>query len=142
VKLLLKKIQDVSSRVQELSYHSYTDKGSPELVAQLKILNGLLRTMVQVIGDPDQEQFVCERDDCPIHTRLKQFETIHYHIYHHMLFGPLARILGLVKLLQIEIAGNRYGKIHELEKHLSEETEALRNQITVILEAKNGSKDH
>lgn len=132
-------ITEIKQIIDAIDVYVKTKRESPELIYQLKLLNGKIELLKnEVASGKIQDEFEKSFD------RLRQ---IQYSIHHQLLFGPLSRILGLLDLIEQQIESHvndnnmdtvRLRELNTMSHLITKEIANLKEQVKYILD---GSKD-
>lgn len=123
---LVKEIKDILKMLEKSQKAGFKNVTSPELIAQVKILNGKIELLQKAIQSGKlQERFA---------EHYEKMKNIQYSIHHQLLFGPLSRILGIVNLIEADIESGRQDEVDTLARLLCDEVRSLKAQIMKILE--------
>lgn len=128
-------ITEIKEIIQKIDGYFGNNIESNELIYQLKILSAKIDQLKKEINSGKiQDQF---------EHRFNQLIDIQYAIHHQALSGPLARILGLVSLIEMEIDHidmdqkielARIKELNMLSNLLTKEIKYFKKQIMYILE--------
>lgn len=126
-------VKNIISRIESIILKSASKVDSEKQMEQIRILNNYLNSLRLEVDKDPIVLFNCDQD-CPIKADFMQLKKMQYDIYHSLLFGPLARVVGLLEILKWEINSKRYGEVPSLHDSLKTEIRSLKNQVRKILE--------